>query len=301
MAKVSREQKEEIAVQAKPQATEPIQQPLVRPVPAICAQGITRAQLKDYLFRRRSAAELDASGKAVHEHVMTGCAGCDQQIIEIDASDPFLRGEPDLHPAVNVKVVRKQPDERLKREALIAELSRKLAAELATPAKSFPLEELSAMNTQIRTVSDTEKRRTIAQRVVDACQARWQRVKAGSGLDPEIEAAAGKLFTFIHTYDGQPEKRECSIEELGITGETRIPDFLLYMMTSAWFVHPEGENTWDLKSISSNSGTEISASAETLNSPPRRTVIFDLQVLKQALQAPYSAGERPVQPGPASV
>lgn len=285
---------EQQAARAKVERKQRVSERSTPAQPLVCSNGITRAQLRDYLFRLRRDVLNDAA-RELERHIQAGCEACRGQIVEIEAGEAILRGEEEPRPPVNVKVIRKVPNEHLKREALVAELSRKLARELAGPAKSFTLEELSVMNAQIRTVSDTEKRKRIAERVVAACRARWDRLKSGAGLDAEVEDAAARLYTHIRTYHADPTKRFLRVEKLGLN-EKKTCDLLLYLMTSMWFLYPEGANTWDL-SAASRTVIPNAAEQQQGRAEPTGTVVFDLAVLKQALST-KPAAEDHSQKGP---
>jgi hypothetical protein len=169
-------------------------------------------------------------------------------VIEVESSEPFLRGEEQDLPVIAIETVRKQPDEQIRRETLAAEISRQLAAALASPAKPFSLTDLSDMNSKIRNISDsnTERRKALAAEVAQACNARWQRIQTNPELYAAIEAAAGNLFSQIRKFDGTPGTEELDILQLGMEEDEKKRTFLLYMMTSTWFLNPEGEGTWKL-------------------------------------------------------
>ena len=238
----------------------------------ICPSAISRRQLKDYLFRKRAGAKLDES---IREHVETAaCAACKKRILELEASEPFLRGDERL-PEPHVEVVRKHT--RGAAEALeVEELSRKLAARLTSPT-AFTLDDLSKMNTSIRTVENVERRRTLSDNVVRVCEARWHRLKVD--CKARVEAAAGELMTLISKCDPEAGEAKATPEDLGIKSEKETREFLLYMMTNVWFLNFQGETTWDEEPSARCTGEEGIPSVQP------RNVVFYVDVLKRALNA----------------
>jgi hypothetical protein len=238
----------------------------------ICPAAISRKQLKDYLFRKLAGAKLDES---VREHVETArCAACQRRILELEASEPFLRGDEQL-PEPHVEVIRKQTRDAA--DALeVEELSRKLTTALTIPT-AFSLDDLSKMNTRIRTVGNAERRQTLSNNVVNACEARWHRLK-GDGK-PRVEAAAGELMTLISQCDPDAREAKATPEDLGIKSEKETREFLLYMMTNVWFLNFQGETTWDEEPFAGDTGGDAIPGAQ-----PRK-VVFYVDVLKRALNA----------------
>ncbi len=257
--------------------------PISDSVKRACARAITRNQLKEYLFRRRAGAELPAEIEVVQEH-LPYCPACQMRLAEIEDAEAFLEGEADSVPAVIVEFVDKLPVD-FQREKLVAEVSRKLAAVLATPSVSFSLDDLAAMNANIRTVGNTARRRAIATDVLNACEARWRR------LDGEkresVEPAAAKLMTLISDREEQRRANEdADVSQLGITGERQARDFLLYMMTKMYFLNPDGETTWDFDYGDwKRYRGEDSSEGESIHTFPDRSIFVRIRVLREALPA----------------
>ncbi len=243
-----------------------------------CPAGITKKQLKEFLFREHAGTKVD---ERVREHVDRGaCPVCRKRIVHFKATEPFLYGEEQL-PAPHVEVIDEESEESLRNKELIVELSRQMAAAMATPTEPFSLDYLLVMNARVRTTSDKEGRRLIAGEVVETCQARWRRLKSDN--QPNIEAAAARLMTLISAYRSDSGRTEVTLDELRLTPADENA-FLLYMMTQAWFIHPEGESTWDVKYESgdpANIGNQENDDDATSQKQHRRVVLL-LDVLKQA-------------------
>jgi len=235
----------------------------------LCEAGVSMRRLQDFLFREKAGLALD---EELNEHVNnSGCTACQVRKLQLHATEPFLYDEGE-GPRVHVEPVpalRERPasENSERTRQLRAQVSRKLAALLATPAEPLHLAELSKFNASVRTVGDLEARLKIVSEVNRVCRARWQRL-APEG-NSKVEAAAEELTTALAKYRTKDEtKRERRLEDFGLKTTAEKRAFLLYMMSSPWFLHPQGEATWSEKPSGSPKG--------------RRTVVLYMDVLSQA-------------------
>jgi hypothetical protein len=207
---------------------------------ATCPAGITRTELKHYLFQKQAGAKVD---ERVRQHVeQNPCGACLKRIAELKATEPFLYGEERL-PVPDVEVV--DESKSGKNKQILAEISEQMAAILASPTEPFTLDFLSHLNKKVRITTNPAMRHRIAAEVAGTCEARWRRLNPE--IKPKMETAAAKLMTLIskHQFAG---KGEATLEDLGlITDQGRV--FLHYMMTNAWFLHPDGESVWELAPV----------------------------------------------------
>jgi hypothetical protein len=187
----------------------------------VCPADISTLRLRTFLFNLKDGLEVDP---LVSDHVAKGCVVCDSRRKLMYATIPYLqdklpqrflaREEMPLRPkrlqgqqgstsAANPA----QSETSMEASAgsglsvpgdlksLRAEVTRKLASLVASPAEPLSLTFLQEMAESVVVAIDAEERSEVAQKIMRICDARWRRL--ASELQSAVEGVAEQLLTIL--------------------------------------------------------------------------------------------------------
>lgn len=237
-----------------------------------CGNDISVGKLRIYLFNLKDGLDVDPS---IHRHILEGCPSCKIRQRQLEATTPYLRGwlEPkfmakeEMPPRPDPAARRAQAENRNPIQpgsgaasvqhprspgSSTADLCRKLAKLLSSPAAPLRIDMLDEWNRHVRLIEPPAERAAFAQEIAEKCDGRWRRMEGD--LQSLAKSAAEQLLTALWGGEARfvPDDSERNpthdVRRLpaALAGEEAERAFLVYMMARRWFLNADGEGVWGL-------------------------------------------------------